>query len=91
LAAAKGPVVCSCPERSGCLDEHVKASGEAVPVRLVATIRWEMEALTIQVFQRLQDRAVLLLHQRLGNVDPVIGIDADQVGIEGTVMELRKW
>jgi len=36
-----------------------------------------------------EKRAIMNFEQPIGDVNSVIGVDADQMGIEGCVMELR--
>jgi hypothetical protein len=50
-----------------------------------------VKAATSQLLQGFKHRAIAPGQQSLGNMNSVIGVDANQVGVERRVMNLGKW
>ena len=60
--------------------ELLKAHGQPVPVGLALRIPGRPDLLAVHVLDaQLEDRPVVQLEQSLGDVDPVVRVDADQV------------
>ena len=45
---------------------------------------------SVEQFKRFKHLAVVLLKKAVRNVHAIVGIDADQAGVEGCVMDLRQ-
>ena len=71
--------------------EPLEADREPVAIRPVLDPVRQMQGFAIQLLEGFQHRTVLLIEQSVRDMQPIIGIDADQMGIEGGMMDLGEW
>lgn len=69
--------------------EPIEASRQPVPVRSIPFSRWQVKRGVLQPLERFEHRTIALAEQPLRDMDPVIGIDADEMSVEGGVVDLR--
>ena len=50
-----------------------------------------MQRSAIQCLERLEQRSIALIHESGCDVEPIVRVDADQVCIEGCMVNLREW
>jgi hypothetical protein len=63
---------------------------QSVPIRAILTPPRQLDLLPDDPFQaKFEKRAIVDFEQPIRDVNSVVGIDADQVGIKGGLMELR--
>ena len=70
--------------------ETLKAQGESVSIREVLGAIWQMYGAAMVPLEGFEHRAIVLPEQALGYMKPVVGIDADQMGVKGGMMDLRQ-
>ena len=70
--------------------EAFKAQGQSVSIGEVLGAIWQMYGAAMEPLQGFEHRAIVLREQALGYMEPIVGIDADQVGIKGGMMDLRQ-
>ena len=70
--------------------EALEAPRESVSIGAVLDAVRQMDGATIQLRQGLEHGAVVLPEQPLGYMQPIVRVDADQMRIEGCVMDLRQ-
>jgi hypothetical protein len=69
--------------------ETLKAQGQSVSIGEVLGAIWQMYGSAMEPLQGFEHRAIVLREQALVYMEPIVGIDADQVGIKGGMMDLR--
>ena len=67
--------------------ETIEPQSEPVSIRLVPNPLRKAKQSSVQPFNRLQHRPILLGEEAFGDVQPIVWVDANQVGIEGGVMD----
>ncbi len=70
--------------------EPLKAHGETIPIWVILRADRQLKGPTVQSLQRFEHRAIMLTEQALRNVQPIVGVDPDQMRIERGVMDLGK-
>ena len=70
--------------------ESLEPQGEAVPIGIILGAGRQVKGPTVQFLQRFEHRAIMLTEQALRNVQPIVGVDPDQMCIECGVMDLGK-
>jgi hypothetical protein len=70
--------------------EPLKGESEAVAVWPVLHTTRQVNVFTLQSFKGFQYRAIPSLQQSLGNLQPVVWIDADEMRVERRMMNLGK-
>lgn len=70
--------------------ETLEPQRQAILIGPIHTPLRQMHRLPMQALDCLEHRAVLLREQAIGDVKVVVRVDADQVGVERGVMDLRK-
>jgi hypothetical protein len=55
---------------------------------MVPDASWQSDGLSVQPLQGFEHGAVVLLQQAVGHMQPIVRIDADQMGIKRRVMDL---
>ena len=68
--------------------EDLEPHRKPVAIGPVPLARRQVQPPAVQALERLEHRAVVLRSQPLGDMHPVVGIDPDQVSVEGSVMDL---
>ena len=68
----------------------IEPQREPVSIRVVLSPLRKAQQSAVQPFDRLQHRPILLSEQTLRDVQSVVWIDSDQVGVEGGMMDFRK-
>ena len=69
--------------------EFLEPHRESVPVRTILTASRQFDHLPDDPLQpEFKKRAIMDFEQPVGDVNSVIGVDPDQVGVEGCVMDL---
>ncbi len=51
---------------------------------------WQMDGPAIQSLQRFEHRAIVLPEQPIRDMQPIVGVNADQMGVERCMMNFRK-
>ncbi len=59
-------------------------------IRAVLGAVRQMDRATVQPLQGFEHRAVIPHEQPLGYMQTIVRVDADQMGVEGSVMDLRQ-
>lgn len=77
--------------RSGPRPENIESHRKAIAIGPVALSKWQPNRSTVQAFDGFEQGTITLLKQTLRNVQSEIGIDSDQVRIEGCVVQFGKW
>ena len=70
--------------------EYLKAHGEAVSIGVVLRSRRQADDLLVELLHRLKHRPILLLQQSCGHMHSEVGVNPDQVCIEGGMMNFRQ-
>jgi hypothetical protein len=70
--------------------ENFVAHRQPLPIRHISLPSRQLSHPAIELLQRLQLRAVFQAQQPVGDVDAVIGVDADEMGVEGGVVDFRE-
>ena len=70
--------------------KYIETQRKTIAIWIVPCARGKMQLIIVQVLQRLQHRSVVLLQKPVGNVDPEIRIDPNEMSVEGSMMDLRK-
>ena len=70
--------------------EALEAHRESVSIGMVLGAARQLDGATVQPRQGLEHGAVVLAEQPLGYMQPIVRVDADQMRIEGCVMDLRQ-
>ena len=65
------------------------SSVRPISVRAIPVPIWQVKLGGVQPLERLQHRPVGLAEQSFGDVNSIIGIDADEMGVERSVMDFR--
>ena len=67
--------------------EAIEPQSETVAIRLILSPLRETKQPAIQSLDGLEHRPILLGEETFGDVQPIVWVDANQVGIEGSVMD----
>ena len=70
--------------------EAFKAQSEPIPIGKVPDAIWQMYRATMEPLEGFKHWAIVLSEQALGYMEPIVGIDADQMGVKGGMMDLRQ-
>ena len=73
---------------SGRGPETFKSHRKPVPIGEVLVAIWQMYGAAMKSLQGFKHWAIVLPEQALGYMEPIVGIDADQMGIKGGMMDL---
>ena len=70
--------------------ELLEPGGQPVTIRAIRTSPWQLDHLPDDPLEaEFRNGPSWISSSRLGDVNSVIGVDADQVGIEGGAVDLR--
>jgi hypothetical protein len=84
--ASTGP---SKPSRS--LLELLEPSRQSIPIRAIFTASRQLDQLPDDSRKaKFEKRAVMDFEQPIGDVNSIVGVNADEVGIEGGMVDLRR-
>lgn len=70
--------------------EYLKPLRQPISIRIVIGSARKVKLSSVKWFERLQHLAIVLMEKPVRNVDAIVGIDADEVSIEGGVMNPGK-
>lgn len=70
--------------------ELFESRGQAISVWVINIARWQDELLSVELPDRFESRAITKVEQPRRNVNSKIGIDTDQMRIEGRVVNFRQ-
>jgi Reverse transcriptase (RNA-dependent DNA polymerase) len=67
-------------------DEAFKAHGKSGSVGEILGATWQVNSVAVESLKRFEHGTIVLDQQPLGNMKPIVRIDADEVGVECGVM-----
>ena len=67
--------------------ETLEANRKPIPIRPVLSPVRQMEGFAIYLLEGFEHRAVVLVEQSVRDMQSIVGIDPDQMGIEGGMMD----
>ena len=70
--------------------EALEPHRKSVPVRAVLGTAWQVDGPPIEAFQGVKHRTVALTQQAVSNMQAVVWVDADQMGVKGRMMDFRQ-
>ena|SRR4051794_13445541 len=70
--------------------EAFKAQSEPIPIGKVPDAIWQMYRAAMEPLEGFKHWAIVLSEQALGYMEPIVGIDADQMGVKGGMMDFRQ-
>ena len=71
--------------------ETLEANRKPIPIRPVLSPVRQMEGFAIYLLEGFEHRAVVLVEQSVRDMQSIVGIDPDQIGIEGGMMDFGEW
>lgn len=69
--------------------ETCESHGKPISIGEILRAIWQMNRVSMEPLQRLQHRPIVLRQQAVRNMESIVGIDADQMGVEGGMMNFR--
>ena len=70
--------------------EALKAQRQPIAIWTILNAARQVDGLAVQSLEGFQHRTIVLPEQPLGHMQPVVRVDADQMGVERGVMDLGK-
>ena len=70
--------------------EPLEAQREPITIRAILDAAWQVDCSAIQPLQSFEHRAIILTEQPFGHMQPIVGVDADQMRVESGVMNFRE-
>lgn len=91
-AAGQSETVCLAPTTPGATRKFLcgRPERQSVAVSLVSVASWKMQRTQVQAPARLKHGAIILRSQALSDMPLVFWINANKVGVERSMMALRK-
>ena len=71
--------------------ETLEANRKPIPIRSVLNPVRQMEGFAIYLLEGFEHQAVVLVGQSVRDMQSIVGIDPDQMGIEGGMMDFGEW
>ena len=71
--------------------ETLEANRKPIPIRSVLNPVRQMEGFAIYLLEGFEHQAVVLVEQSVRDMQSIVGIDPDQMGIEGGMMDFGEW